>query len=458
LWNKIRAANLGGRRTGLGITALGDCLAMLNVKYGSVESVDHTYKIYRSLAKAAHRSSCVMAKERGAFPIFSYKKEKDHGYLKEIMHDAGKDVETMWKKTGRRNIALTTTAPTGSVSTLTQTTSGIEPAYMLSYVRRKKHNPSDKNARVDFTDAMGDKWQEFTIYHHGVKTWMDVTGETDISKSPYYGATSNDIDWAISVDLQAAAQKSVDHSISKTCNLPNSATKELVSEVYMRAWSSGCKGFTVYRDGCRTGVLISEADAAKKNTKLGDRPAEIEIVMAPKRPIELVCDIKKAKVDGEGWTIFVGLLNGKPYEIFGGLSKFIDIPNKHKMGKIIKNGKNSDGITGYNLVIGDGEDQMMIKDIASIFENKSHEAFTRMISLNLRHGTPIQYVVEQLTKDKYAEMASFSRVVARVLKTYIKDGSKSAAEKKCTSCGLEGTLVYQEGCITCTACKYSKCG
>jgi ribonucleoside-diphosphate reductase alpha chain len=458
LWKKIKTANIGGRRTGLGITALGDCLAKMGIKYGSKESIEVTGKIYRALAIGAHTSSCIMAKERGAFPVFKYEKEKTHAYLNNIIKQCDPEVAKMWKKYGRRNIALTTTAPTGSVSTLTQTTSGIEPAYLLSYVRRKKHNPSDKNARVDFVDAMGDKWQEFTIYHHGVKEWMTVTGETDISKSPYAGATSNDVDWMASVDMQAAAQEYVDHSISKTCNLPSTATRELVSDVYMRAWESGCKGFTVYRDGCRTGVLISE-EAAKKNHKPVDRPEEIESVMAPKRPIELSCEIKKAKVSGEAWTIFVGLLNNKPYEVFGGLSKFVDIPNKHKTGKIIKNGKNQDGLTTYNLVVGDSpDDQMIIKDIANIFENKTHEAFTRMISLNLRHGTPIQYLVEQLTKDKYAEMTSFSKVVARVLKGYIKDGSKSAAQKKCESCSAEGTLIYQEGCITCTACKSSKCG
>jgi ribonucleoside-diphosphate reductase alpha chain len=457
LWNKIRSANIGGRRTGLGITALGDCLAELGIKYGSPESIEMTYKIYRALAVGAHTSSCVMAKERGAFPVFSYKKEKDHSFLLDIMKDAGKPTMLLWKKYGRRNIALTTTAPTGSVSTLTQTTSGIEPAYMLSYVRRKKHNPSDHNARVDFTDALGDKWQEFTIYHHGVKKWMDVTGELDLTKSPYWGATSNDINWVASVDLQAAAQKSVDHSISKTCNLPANVTKEVVSDVYMRAWESGCKGFTVYRDGSRSGVLISE-ETAKKSRNPNDRPTDIEYVAAPKRPQELLCEIKKAKVNGEAWTIFVGLLNGKPYEVFGGLSKFVDIPNKYKTGKILKNGKNADGLTTYNLLIGETlDEQMLIKDISNIFENKTHEAFTRMISLNLRHGTPIQYVVEQLTKDKYAEMTSFSKVVARVLKTYIKEGTV-VTQRTCASCGAEGTLVYLEGCLTCTSCKSSKCG
>lgn len=455
LWKKIREANIGGRRTGLGITALGDCLAMLGIKYGSKESISMTYKIYRALAVGAHTSSCILAKERGAFPCFSYAKEKNHEYLNSIFSDCSTEVRSMWKKTGRRNIALTTTAPTGSVSTMTQTTSGIEPAYLLSYKRRKKINPSDRDARVDFVDQLGDKWQEFVIYHHGIKKWMDVTGETEIEKSPYWGATSNEVDWVASVNLQAAAQKSVDHSISKTCNLPNNVTKDLVSDVYMRAWESGCKGFTVYRDGCRTGVLVSNEPAQSTDDASG-RPTDIKYKDSPKRPTELICDIKKVKIQGEAWTIFMGLLNGKPYEIFGGLSTYVDIPNKFKSGKIVKNGKIS-GITTYNLIIGEGDDQMSIKDLANVFENLTYGAFTRTISLALRHGAPIQYVVEQLLKDKHSDMTSFSKVISRVLKSYIKDGTTSSGEKTCPSCNTEGTLVYQEGCVTCTACKFSKC-
>jgi ribonucleoside-diphosphate reductase alpha chain len=456
LWRKIRDMNISGRRTGLGITALGDTLAMLGIKYGSEESIATTHKIYRALAVGSHTSSCIMAKERGAFPIFDYNLEKDHEYLNSIFNDCSPEVRKMWKKTGRRNIANTTTAPAGSVSALTQTTSGIEPVYMLSYTRRKKHNPSDKNARVDFVDAMGDQWQEFTVYHQGVKRWMDATGETDVKKSPYWGATSNEIDWMASVDLQAAAQKSIDHSISKTCNLPETATRELVSQVYMRAWEQGCKGFTVYRDKCRDGVLINKSEAKKKDT--GGRPGDIEVVMAPKRPIELPCEIKKAKIQGEQWTIFVGLLNGKPYEVFGGLSKYIDIPNKYKTGKIAKNGK-VDGLTTYNLVIGEGDDQMLIKDIANVFENANFGAFTRTISLALRHGTPVQYAVEQLLKDKHSDITSFSIVIARVLKSYIKDGTKTTSERKCPNpdCGMENSFAYQDKCITCMNCGWSKC-
>jgi ribonucleoside-diphosphate reductase alpha chain len=455
LWHKIRNMNVSGRRTGLGITALGDALAMLGIKYGAPESIEMTRKIYRALAVGSHTSSVTMAKERGAFPIFNYDLEKDHKYLSGIFEDCSREVKRMWKKSGRRNIANTTTAPAGSVSSQTQTTSGIEPVYMLSYVRRKKHNPSDKNARVDFVDAMGDQWQEFTVYHHGVKLWMEATGETDVTKSPYYGATSNEIDWVASVDLQAAAQDSIDHSISKTCNLPESATKDMVSQVYLRAWEKGCKGFTVYRDKCRDGVLISSSNSTSKKTQDG-RPLEIETHMAPKRPLELSCDIKKAKVQGEQWTLFVGMFNGKPYEIFGGLSKYVDIPNKYKMGRIVKNGKVED-ITTYNLIIGEGEDQMLIKDIANVFENANFGAFTRTISLALRHGTPVQYVVEQLQKDKHSDVTSFSKIAARVLKNYIADGTKSTAEKKCPKCHMENNFAYQEKCLTCMGCGWSKC-
>ena len=361
MWKRFLSSCQLGRRTGLGITALGDTLAALNVKYGSKKSIEITDEIYRQLAINAYKSSAVMAQERGAFSIFEQKLEKDHKFINSIL-DQDSELKKLHHKYGRRNIALMTTAPTGSVSTQTQTSSGIEPVFLLAYTRRKKINPSDMNAKIDFVDALGDKWQEFTIYHHGVKKWMDATGETDITKSPYYGATSNEIDWVASVDMQAVAQKWICHSISKTCNLPKDVSKELVSDVYMRAWETGCKGFTVYRDGCRDGVLISNDDKTSK-TNENDRPEEIKYIPAPRRPTALQCDIKKVKVQGEQWTFFIGLLNDKPYEVFGGLSKYVDIPNKYKKGYIHKNGK-VDGISTYNLVVGIDDDEMIIKDIS----------------------------------------------------------------------------------------------
>jgi ribonucleoside-diphosphate reductase alpha chain len=452
LWTKIRNAGLNGRRTGLGITGLGDALAALNHKYGSDNSIHLTEAIYSHLAMWSHYSSLVMAQERGAFPVWDYEKEKDHKYLLNIMQATNSlqtDAIDMWKKTGRRNIALTTTAPVGSVSMLTQTTSGIEPAFMLSYKRRKKINVNDDSTKIDFVDELGDKWQEFTVYHHWFKKWMDATGKTEPQDSPYWGGTANDIDWVKSVDIQAAAQKWIDHSISKTCNLPNDATKETVAQVYMRAWKTGCKGFTVYRDGCRTGVLVAD--------KPKDEPKTVQ--HAPKRPKELQCDIHRASVrngdNSESWMILVGLLDGKPYEVFCGLAEKVEIPKKAKTGILTKNGR-KDGVTTYNLKVPVGDDEVIFKDIASLFDNPTQGAFTRTMSLALRHAVPIQYIVEQVQKDKASDMFSFSKVIARVLKGYIPDGTKPAG-KSCPECS-SFDLVYQEGCITCKSCSYSKCG
>jgi ribonucleoside-diphosphate reductase alpha chain len=451
LWRKIKAAGLNGRRTGLGITGLGDCLAALDVKYGSQESIEWTEKIYKSLAIAAHTSSCVLAKERGAFPIFDYDLEKSHSYLSKVMNACDESVRKMWKTTGRRNIALTTTAPVGSISCLTRTTSGIEPAFLLSYKRRRKVTPGDFTAKVDFVDDLGDKWTEYTVYHHWFKKWMDATGLENISDSPYNGATANDVNWVSSVELQASAQRWIDHSISKTCNLPNSATKELVSEVYMKAWESGCKGFTVYRDGCRTGVLVSN-ETPKKEEKENDRHAK-------KRPKELPCDIHRVTVRSddstENWMVLVSLLDGKPYEVFCGIAGNIEAPKKYKSGILVKNGKR-DGMSTYNLKIQvDKDDDLIFKDVANLFDNPTQGAFTRTISLALRHEVPIQYVVEQLQKDKHSDMFSFAKTIARVLKGYIKDGT-TVSGRTCQSCGSTN-LIYQEGCQTCASCGSSKC-
>ena len=452
LWSKIKKSCENGRRTGLGITGLGDAIAALNCKYGSDESVNITEEIYKTLAKGAHRSSLVMAKERGAFPIFDFKREESHEYLNRVMLECGPEYVQMWKTTGRRNIALTTTAPVGSVSLLTRTTSGIEPAFLTSYKRRRKLTSNDVNVIPDFVDAMGDKWQEYTVYHHWFKKWMEITGKTDFAQSPYYGATANDIDWVKSVDIQAAAQKWIDHSISKTCNLPNSATRETVNDVYMKAWKSGCKGFTVYRDGCRDGVLIS---ADKKEKKQVEKTSV-------KRQKKLQCDIHRVNIrngeEAESWVVLIGMLDGKPYEVFCGIAENIEIPRKYKTGFIIKNGKR-DGVTTYNLEVpvgGDEDDNLVFKDIVNLFNNPTQGAFTRTISLALRHGVPIHYVVEQLQKDKNSDIFSYARVIARVLKGYIKDGTKSVG-KGCPSCNA-ADLVYQEGCLSCKNCGYGKCG
>jgi len=452
LWHKIRAAGKNGRRTGLGVTGLGDALAAMNIRYGDGCSIDATREIYRALAIGAHRSSLIMAKERGAFPAFDYEKEKDHLYLCRVMSACNGDSYNMWKTTGRRNIALTTTAPVGSVSCLTRTTSGIEPAFLLSYKRRRKITQGDLTSRVDFVDPMGDKWQEYTVYHHWFKKWMDRTGKTDPKESPYWGATANDIDWEKSVDIQAAAQQWIDHSISKTCNLPNSATREIVNDVYMKAWKFGCKGFTVYRDGCRTGVLVQN-DEPKKEKKSEDGR------LTPRRPKSLHCDIHRANIrngeNTESWMVLIGLNDGKPYEVFCGIPENIEIPKRYKSGSLIKNGKR-DGVATYNLSVPVGDDENLVfKDVVNLFDNPTQGAFTRTISLALRHDVPLQYIVEQLQKDKNSDMFSYARVIARVLKGYIKDGTKSS-EKGCPECG-NSELVYQEGCLSCKACGFSKC-
>jgi len=443
LWTKIKEQALRGRRTGLGVTAVGDTLAALGIQYGSDESIDVVEQFYKTLTVNAYRSSCIMAKERGPFEIHDHNREIDHPFLNRIWEEAP-DIYGMNKETGRRNIALTTTAPAGSVSTLTQTTSGIEPAYMLQYTRRKKLTDNDVNARIDFIDDSGDKWQEYDVYHHGFKQWMDVTGRFDIDKSPYYQATASEINWVQKIKMQAAAQKWICHAISNTTNIPTETTVDDVKDIYMSGWEAGCKGVTVYRDGCRTGVLVSENERNDFSTQ-----------SAPRRPEELTCSIHHANIKGEAWTILVGLMDGKPYEVMGGLQKYIEIPKKYRKGIIIKHPyktKNS----RYDLRIGKNGDEILIKDIVSVFDNPNHAGFTRTISLALRHGAPIHYVVEQLQKDVEMDMFSFSKVIARVLKTYIKDGTIPDSTV-CINCSAEDTMVYQEGCVACTSCGHSKC-
>ena len=445
MWKIIKQNCENGRRTGLGITGLGDALAFCNIKYGTEQAIKETEKIYQTLALNAYRSSVIMAKERGAFQVFDYELENGHVFLNRIM-DLDPGLKKDWKTYGRRNIACLTTAPAGSVSILTQTTSGIEPVFLTHYKRRKKINPNDQESRVDFIDPMGDKWQEYVVYHHGFKKWMEAKNKTenDFNESPYFGATSNDVDWSNSVQLQSVAQKWIDHSISKTCNLPADVSKDLVGQIYMEAWKAGCKGFTVYRDGCRSGVLVS--DTSKK------AELKFEEHHAPKRPKELDCEIYHFTAKGEKWNAFVGMYEGRPYEIFAGRANFVNIPRSKKHGKIVKNGK-------FNLLIGDGEDQIVVNDLSTVFENTTESAFTRTLSLALRHGTPIQYVVEQIEKgaSKDNDMSSLAKGLMRVLKSYIKDGTKVSSVKKCDSCGESSGLIYQEGCLTCKGCGWSKC-
>lgn len=451
LWQGIRKAALSGRRTGLGITALGDTIAALGIRYGSPESVELTEAIYKAMTVNAYKATIDMAEVRGAFPVFNYEKEANHAYLNRVISVLGEEYLEKWKKFGRRNIALTTTAPTGSVSMMTQTTSGIEPAFDVRYTRRRKINPEDKNVKVTYTDAVGDQFTEYTIFHHAYKTWMEVTGhsDSDFEQSPYYKATANDVDWSASVDIQAAAQRWVCHSISKTCNLPNSATKELVAEVYFKAWAEGCKGFTVYRDGCRSGILISE-NSASLNKKEESTFAEVD---APKRPTALECEVSHIKINGQPWVIFVGLLEDRPYEVFGGIAENIQLPKKIKNGLLTKTGK-KDGRGIYSFSAGDGEDRIVVKDVVNAFANVNYAFHTLAISGLLRTGMGVQYVLDIINKaDENADLFSFNKVISRVLKHHIKDGTK--AGEKCPSCGAE--MIFAEGCKQCT-CGYSKCG
>jgi ribonucleoside-diphosphate reductase alpha chain len=362
-----------------------------------------------------------------------------------------------YKTYGRRNIANTTTAPAGSVSCLTQTTSGIEPAFMLYYKRRKKINPNDEDASVDFVDDLGDRWTEYTVYHHAFQSWLNasddpnielITDEDLVQMSPYAGATANDIDWTNKVQLQAAAQKWICHAISNTTNLPADIDIDTVKEIYMAGWESGCKGITVYREGSRSGVLVSTEEKSQKD--------KITTRHAPKRPETLDCEIHHTTVKGERWVMLVGMLDGKPYEIMGGKAELIEIPKKYSTGKLTKRSFKTQA-NKYDLAFGEIGDEVIIKDIVSVFDNANHAGYTRTISLALRHGAPVQYLVEQLQKDKEMDMFSFSKCIARCLKKYIEDGCK-ASVSVCTNCGAEDTIIYQEGCQTCTACGFGACG
>ena len=459
LWEKIRKATLGGRRTGLGVTAIGDTLAALNLQYGSDESISAVEKIYMTLAIGAYKSSIDMSLQRGAFSIWDSELEENHDFLNRITSVCGNSYKEKHQRIGRRNIALLTTAPVGSCSLLTKTTSGIEPAFLLSYKRRRKIVDSSSEEKVDFIDASGDKWQEYIVHHPGYKKWMEVSGKTDVTDSPYYKSTSNDIDWISSVKLQAASQRFVCHAISKTCNLPNSATKELVSQVYMEAWKRGCKGFTVYRDGCRMGVLTA-VDEEKPSMNSSSQPEKMVSTHAPKRPRSLPCEMHKVNIRAgdasQAWLVLIGLMDNQPYEVFCGLAENVEVPRKAKEGFLVRNGK-KDGLATYNLRVPMGGDntEVVFKDVVTLFDNPTQGTLTRTLSLTLRHGIPVNFIVEQLQKDK-SDMMSFSKVIARVLKGYIPDGTKSSADKVCPSCGFE-QLKYQEGCVSCSNCSFSKC-
>jgi ribonucleoside-diphosphate reductase alpha chain len=444
LWYKIKYTNDSYRRTGTGITALGDTLAAMGVKYGSDESVVATEEIYKTLKFGCYRSSVDMAKELGYFKDWSAEVDNTCDFFKnddDILFDLIKDrpqdpALVTWKeiyadmqKYGRRNIACTTTAPAGSVSIEAQTTSGFEPAWKLSMIRRKKINPGDKNSRVDFVDKMGDSWQEFEVYHPQLKKWMEVTGETDITKSPWHGACADDIDWVQRVKMQAAAQKHVCHAISSTVNLPEHVTQETVAQIYQTAFECGLKGITVYRNNCRTGVLV-------------DKKAEKKVDL--ERPKTIKCDVFHVSAKQQSYFVLVGILNDKPYEVFAGKNGFIP--------KAIKSGKISKKSAGYKVEFDDSD--LELSPITASMD-EMEEVISRLTSGLLRSGIDMHFVVKQLEKvgERQSDLNSFSRSVARVLKKYIPDGTKEG--EKCPECS--GDLVRSEGCISCPSCGYSKC-
>ena len=438
LWCNLYQAAHSGRRTGLGTHGLADAIACLNLAYDSEEARVIIEKIYQTLRDAAYEESVYLAQERGAFPAFDWTTEEKNEYIQRLPER----IKTLLAAHGRRNISILTNAPTGSVSIMSQTSSGLEPVFRNSYIRRRKLSHDEQNLEADHIDDLGDRWVEYTVHHHNVQEYLATTGATEI---PAFFVESDKINWEQRVAVQAAIQRSIDHSISSTINLPKGTQPELVGRLYMEGWKQGLKGITVYVDGSRSGVLITEKD---ENEIFPQRSA-------PKRPIELECNIHHTTILGEKWVIMVGLMDDKPYEVMGGLANLIEIPRDKAKGILVKNPRKSMNSI-YDLKVGTNGDTIIIKDLVKVFDNANHSAFTRMISLGLRHGANIQYVVEQLQKDRDSDMFSFAKCVARVLKGYIPDGQQ-ATEKTCTECSTEG-LVYVEGSVTCNNCGYAKCG
>lgn len=450
LWKKIKKAALDGRRTGTGATAIGDALAALGIPYASSEGISMTEKIYKNLKLSAYRSSVSMAKEIGSFPIWDHKKEKDNPFIERIKEE-DQDLYNDMKKYGRRNIALLTTAPAGSVSILTQTSSGIEPQFMIDpYIRRKKGNPGDIGFRTDFVDQNGDHWMEFKVYPPKVKMWMEITGKSDLNESPWRGSTAPELDWKKRVRLQSLAQKHLDHAISSTLNLPNDVSIESVDEIYRTAWKSGCKGITIYRDGCRTGVLVAES-SLKKNDN------EIINTKAPKRPSVLKCEVHHVTVKNKPYFVIIGILKDKPYEVFASENTIEDsdmlIPKNFFTGTLTKEARGH-----YRADLFDKHgNTMVIKKIGDKL-SEDEAALTRIISTALRHGADVQFIVHQLEKVE-GHMFGFSKSISRSLKKYIPDGTEVTGET-CSNCNTQDAcaLVRQEGCVMCKSCGWSKCG
>lgn len=452
-WKLLYNAGKKGRRTGLGFTALGDTVAALGLKFDSSDSISEVEKIMKTKCEAEFDSSIDMALERGKFEAFDPKYENTSEFVQTLQKELPNVYERMMK-VGRRNISLSTVAPTGTLSMLTQTSSGIEPVFMLSYKRRRKVNPQDKNSRVDFVDAMKDSWQEFIVYHPKLKMWMDATGETDITKSPYSGATASEIDWRKRIELQSVVQKYTTHSISSTINLASDVSVEQVGEIYLEAWKKGLKGITVYRDGSRSGVLVA-TDEKKKNKK-SDSIIETR---PPKRPKALEAEVIRFLNHNEKWIAVVGILNGRPYEVFTGKAEdSFFIPAWAEKGWVIKN-VSEDGKKRYDFQFLDREGyRITIEGLSRAF-NKEFWNYAKLISGVLRHGMPLPHVVNMIENLHFISdnINTWKTGVIRALKKFIPDGTQ-AADKKCSECGDPEGLIYEEGCLKCKSCGQSKCG
>ena len=476
LWEKIQRKSSMGRRTGVGITAEGDMLAAMGLRYGTQEATDFSVSVHKTLALNAYRSSVTMAKERGAFEIFDAKREAANPFilrLKEADPQLYEDMLTY----GRRNIACLTIAPTGTTSLMTQTTSGIEPVFMPVYKRRRKVNPNDSDVHVDYTDEMGDSFEEYIVYHRKFLEWMRVNGydtekrytqeEVDalVARSPYHKATANDVDWLMKVRMQGAIQKWVDHSISVTVNLPNDVDEALVNKLYVEAWKSGCKGCTIYRDGSRSGVMIavSKKDKKKGDAKGGNEEQKIPCqrpAVTETRPAELECDVVRFQNNKEKWVAFVGLLNGYPYEIFTGLQdddEGIVLPKTVTKGKIIKR-VYEDGTKRYDFQFENKRGYKTTVEGLSEKFNPEYWNYAKLISGVLRYRMPIDHVIRLVSSLQLKDQSinTWKNGVERALKKYIADGTQAKGQK-CPVCGNE-SLVYQEGCLICTNCGASRCG
>lgn len=475
LWEKIKDKSSQGRRTGVGITAEGDMIAAMGLTYGTQEATDFSVSVHRALALAAYRSSADMARERGAFKVFDAKREAANPFLlriKEADPSLYDDIMTY----GRRNIACLTIAPTGTTSLMTQTTSGIEPVFMPVYKRRRKVNPNDADVHVDFTDEVGDSYEEYIVYHKKFLTWMEVNGidtskrytqdEIDelVARSPYHKATANDVDWLMKVRMQGAIQKWVDHSISVTVNLPNDVSEELVGKLYEEAWRSGCKGCTIYRDGSRSGVMISASKKDKKKSTAQKEKVSTDripvMAVTETRPKELDCDVVRFQNNKEKWVAFVGLLDGYPYEIFTGLQddeEGIALPKTVTKGRIIKQ-TNPDGTKRYDFQFENKRGYKTTVEGLSEKFNPEYWNYAKLISGVLRYRMPIDHVIKLVSSLQLKDQSinTWKNGVERALKKYMVDGTEAKGQV-CPSCGQE-TLVYQEGCLICKNCGASRCG